>query len=135
MIFFTCIHRFVGHSMVTLAPQSSAILTNQIREGLLRRPLMYCLMEFGATPIRLAASPTVSPPFERSVSRSLAITRSSQTTGVRGEDERKAGIAAERGTTTGEEVSSEWSDGAWLMVGAPGDGGRVIIDSYARIVP
>lgn len=86
--------------MVTLAPEISTSFRNQSREGLFLRPLRYCRIVLEVTPSRLAASPTDSPPLERIISRSLEIALSSQTRGVRGAEERKAGIDAEDGRGT-----------------------------------
>lgn len=88
--------------MVTLAPQSSASFTNQIRLGLERLPWRYWRTVLEVTPMRLLTSPMERPLREMSVSSSRAMARSSQTRGVMGLDERKVGIDEEDGTIWGE---------------------------------
>lgn len=108
--------------MLTLAPHSSAKRINQISDGLLRRPLTYCLTAFGVTPNSWASRPRDLPDLLINVSRSLAITRSSQTSGVRGVCERKDGRAEEDGIT-GKRDPSAGGPAPGLSAGSSGDNG------------
>jgi hypothetical protein len=85
--------------MLTLPPHTSANLTNHSNDGLFLRPLRYCLTALGVTPNFWATSPRLMPDLEINVSRSRAITRSSQTSGVREEVARKVGEDDADGTT------------------------------------
>ncbi len=71
--------------MTTLPPHSSTNRINHKRLGFVRRPLRYSRTVESPTPMRRAASALLSPARCSNCSRSRAMTRRSQITGVRGD--------------------------------------------------